>query len=412
VVEILELLIDRGFNADYRAEGENTVLMNACYQEDFTVVRFLIERGADPLLRSWEEETSFFMAASSGNLRLVELMLRSLDETDRLQDALNEIMFGGAQTSDGKMVQFALQQGADIGAKCPYGHTALMHAGISGNSDAVRLLLSEGVDLNSKADDGSTPLNLAARSGDLETLKLIIEAGGDPNDYAGSHVSALHEASTSGNPQSVELLLQAGIDVDLRNAEGRTPLMCACIAGKSAIAELLLDSGANVNASNDHGMTPLMFAAIHVRSEVLELLINRGANVNAKDHSGSTALMNACASDFGWLYEKCWTTETHTVHHQHHLLINTVNKLIDAGAEVACLDSHGFNALRNAWANRYWDVSALLIERTPKLDPNGSLARALLEEACALGYSPIIDALRKKGATILNESERIKKESE
>ena len=82
---------------------------------------------------------------------------------------------------DPRIVQRALDAGADVNAKDEYGYTPLhqmatMHRG---NEEICRLLLERGADPNARDDNGRTPLHWACLYNHTAIVRLLIEHGAD-----------------------------------------------------------------------------------------------------------------------------------------------------------------------------------------------------------------------------------------
>ena len=134
-------------------------------------------------------------------------------------------------------VQDALNNGADVNAKNPFGLTALMMASYCGYTngnyaEVVKLLLDKGADVNIKNDKGITALMEASSGGNAEKVKNS------------AFKIALTEAPSVGYVEVVKLLLAKGADVNLKNSKGETALMIAKDKGKTEIVGILERAGA------------------------------------------------------------------------------------------------------------------------------------------------------------------------
>ncbi|MDP3671355.1 MAG: ankyrin repeat domain-containing protein [Telluria sp.] len=74
-----------------------------------------------------------------------------------------------------------LERGADPNAADPVGRTALMYAGISGQTDTMELLIQRGARVNAKDREGVTPLHSAVMFGDPAAVRLLIDKGAELN---------------------------------------------------------------------------------------------------------------------------------------------------------------------------------------------------------------------------------------
>ena len=74
-----------------------------------------------------------------------------------------------------------LGRGADPNASDPLGRTALMYAGINGQTDTMEILIEKGAQINAQDKAGETPLHAAIVFGDPNAIRLLIDKGADVN---------------------------------------------------------------------------------------------------------------------------------------------------------------------------------------------------------------------------------------
>jgi ankyrin repeat protein len=94
----------------------------------------------------------------------------------------------------------------------------------------VATLIAAGADIHFAGTNGWTPLHMAAARGHAEKAKLLIGAGADVNQRKDidAHETPLLEAAFMGQPETVKLLLDCGADPSLRDKiSNRTPLEIA-----------------------------------------------------------------------------------------------------------------------------------------------------------------------------------------
>lgn len=209
-----------------------------------------------------------------------------------------------------------LDRGADPNASNGAGATALMWA--VHNLPATRMLLQHGADVHARSPRGENALTIAAgRSGAKAIVTLLLARGARPTG------AALVAAATASDPEVFQLLVRHGADVksvaprvltaamrakcescidlviDLVDRAGlNTTLLMLAPFGETRVLSALLARGANVNAvmanarSDIAGRTPLMLAAASdfVPVDAVRMLIAHGADANAKGPLGETAL--------------------------------------------------------------------------------------------------------------------------
>ena len=163
----------------------------------------------------------------------------------------------GVHQGDRDLIQFLLDQGADVNGAGVHGETALMTAASLGNLELVQLLLGQGARIETMSSDGDTALCLAA----------------------GSTQWVLGEADHSEQSQGVTRQTEAGLEQLRPTDENQV----------TAVVALLLEAGAQPNRTGCSA-TPLMEAARYGQLKLLALLLQRGAHPHLAAKDGQTAL--------------------------------------------------------------------------------------------------------------------------
>ena len=249
----------------------------------------LLERGADPFGTDERDRTPLYLAATHGQLDLLQALLaRGCDPN--------------ARDSSGRTPLFAaLEHGADA-------------------LPLVRALVAHGADAEAVDANGETPLGLALEH---PTLERWLDWSGWQRPRRPLRADDLILAAKQGHDIAVRRLLELGFAVNARDAQGATPLLHACGAGHRDVAATLVDAGADLSASASNGMTPLAAAVAARREALVALLLERGADVNQRLPGDATALMIAAVQGYPEIAEQ----------------------LLDAGADANAVDARGHSAL-------------------------------------------------------------------
>jgi len=144
-----------------------------------SMVRLLIEKGADINAKNNDEETPLHRAVWQSNLDVIRLLI---------------------------------EKGATVNAKGNGGRIPLHEAAFKGNPEVVRLLIEKGATVNAKDSEGKTPLYWAA-------------------------------TAINGIPDIIRLLIEKGADVNAKNNNGITPLYVAKVNKHIAVADYLRSKG-------------------------------------------------------------------------------------------------------------------------------------------------------------------------
>ncbi|CZR66869.1 uncharacterized protein PAC_16770 [Phialocephala subalpina] len=291
---LFSLLSDKGIN----------ILVEAVAWGDMTIVRRLIQRGAEMNEPGRESSTSddnnqcilpLTAAIRHGRWNVVEYLLSRGAEADNppeifLSETPLRLRFPGRRRISNR------------------GHVALLGAIKKRYRDMVEVILrSKIVDINkhprqfsdffvalglnktivfgsrcliqATGDPLQSPLQLAVDLEDIRITKLLLSHGADPNastnpGYA-IRDTPLQFAAENGHNDMVELLIEYGANVNHPAAEshGATTLQSAANKGYLGITSLLLEHGAEVDAPGapPHGWTAPEKAAAYGRIDMVQL---------------------------------------------------------------------------------------------------------------------------------------------
>jgi len=275
-----------------------------------------------------------------------------------------------AQKSDVKMVEFLLENKAEVNARDDNGFTPFMDAIRS--AGVMRLLLAHGADINALGRNGANTAfsqvienpgvagpgvlqllldngvnvtvsgpgcleGLALGRGDTEAMKLLVpyyahfqnsaarsllvkvlgEAMDNNRPKMASAIvssclsletSPLHKASATGDVAAVRSHLAAHPDtVNKRNDFGWTPLHLAAMANQPLVAEILLSNQANFDAQDELGHTALCWAAYLGYDKVVEVLLRHRANMNLVGGQLSTPVISDWNSPLDFAIQQGFT---------------------------------------------------------------------------------------------------------
>jgi len=252
------------------------------------------------LLHEYKADPNLMIAASSGNIGAVNLILQSVPKPDpnlRGKDECTALMFA-AQYGHEKVAETLLKAGSDVNLQNNEGCTALMLAVSFRHEKTVETLLEAGANTNLQDNAGYTALMFAAQDECEEMVEVLLKAGSDVNLKNNVGYTALMVAVQSGHEKVVKILLEAGSkagsDVNLKNNVGYTALIIAAQYGHVKVVEILLKEKPDVNLQSClEGYTALMLAAAKGHVKIVETLLKAGANTDLQDNKGNTVLILA-----------------------------------------------------------------------------------------------------------------------
>ena len=305
----------------------------AIQNENYSIVKLLLEHGADPNLISYcnvycSYETPVVSAARLQNMDLVELLLEhncqlENDRATCYREGKSALQWA-ASFGNIPMASLMVKQGADVNWIGPHFHTAIHHATIADKVEMVDWLLSSSAEVNINGD-GRTPLHLAAVRGNFAIVKLVadktkidlkdsfgfssfalacLRGHRDIVDYLYSACpnrddldleDSLRIASENGHINVMSFLLEKNANVNARSKTGETALSIACHGrhgqqDQLKAVQLLLENGAIINVIESRGYTPLTMALLREQNDIAALLIQHGASLDAVSPSSDSPL--------------------------------------------------------------------------------------------------------------------------
>lgn len=348
-IEGLGQLFDRGIPVDIFFYNEETPLIRAVYQKNIPLIRFLLERGANPLARDVNgrgvlTNISFSQddrQSTKDSLEIVTILLEkgvSVDAPSWKETAVTLLM-EACNSGSIEAVSFLLKNGANPALQDAYGKRALgWLSSVRPDSKKPVMtillrLLAAGVSLDSSGYDSPDFLINMANTGDAEALLYLLNqpvfsalfAKGTENDLPdlllssliaplhgspsnmravfsrlealGAHLSyGIDEGESylfkTKDPQVVIALLDQGLPINATDAFGRNLILDAVNRYTNdfhtpSYIRALARRGVSVNQGDNHGERPLMCAK---SVELANLLLELGADIRAHDQLGKTVL--------------------------------------------------------------------------------------------------------------------------
>ncbi|EGE00100.1 hypothetical protein TESG_07422 [Trichophyton tonsurans CBS 112818] len=245
-IRLVAELLKWGVSCNQSSQVFGTPLCIAASRGNMEMVNLLLKFRADPsyffrLHDRSNPRTPLQAAAFAGHEEIVDLLLQPnlgvQRSGDRFYRALVFAARGGHFNTFKQLVDAAAPQADPLfrWADC------LMAACESGSIYLVRFILYKGGDIECMRRF-ETPLIRVARKGYHDIARVLLEAGADP-DYDSQNHSAITMACRCGRLEVVRVLLQFGAYVDARFGSIRN----AAAGGHKDIIQLLLDHGAQVS---------------------------------------------------------------------------------------------------------------------------------------------------------------------
>ena len=190
-------------------------------------------------------QQDYIQAAKSGNLRAINIFLRTRVSTETNDEQGWTALTHAAACGHETVVAGLMRHNALVDCKDKNGYCPLHWAAFHGHFNIVKLLLSHHSDVNARSKLGWTPLMQAATQGHTVIANLLIDTGADVNLISDDHWTALHKASANGHTDVVKLLLEKGADARKQRHNGSTALSLSETGKHKAIVDILSAQSGN-----------------------------------------------------------------------------------------------------------------------------------------------------------------------
>ncbi|KAL8858999.1 MAG: hypothetical protein Q9178_004480 [Gyalolechia marmorata] len=247
-----------------------TTLHEAARRGYGSIVKLLVDEGADLTLKNHKGWTPLEDAAAARQASAVEVLL---ERHGVVRSPKVDILLKGAH------LRMAV-------SKQDY-------------SEAERLLGDPQIHINSSDQYGRTALHDAAEHGQIEIAKVLLERGASVNAkivrpqyelwrMGGGHaldffewacVTPLHYAATNGHVEIVRSLLNHGAKLNVRGPGGQTPFGLGVKFGRVSVVKLLIEHSGKASESDKLDARKYLKSAVFEGHEdVVRLLLENGAD--------------------------------------------------------------------------------------------------------------------------------------
>ena len=305
---IVKFLLEKGADPNLEGGWYSYPLHAACVSGHSEVVQWLLDYGAD-LFSSGKFSSAFDACAISGNedvaIRLLSarLQLTQNQYDDIIQQSayagfsqfivclrsLYGPQFGDFGSDPHRLVERAIIRGhirlvdnfLNDGQQNSIPENGLYTAALAGKDDMVLYLLQKGQSVEQEGPLG-TPLRAATLMGHISTVRVLIEQGVDLNRQSKAG-NAAEACAMRGYSAIMTMLIQHEIDVNLKGGLYGTPLQAAAYKGHLEVFQMLIRSGASVFATGR--FTNAFYAAVEGgHDNLVDVLLDFGYHFQPGEH--------------------------------------------------------------------------------------------------------------------------------
>ena len=248
-IDTVKALLDGGVDINYGDVDNTTGLVVAIMNKQYTLAKYLIDRGADPNIVDAGGRTALYAIVDMRNEDWSTLPNRPLEDPLPSLEVVKAVLARSTSIDTPLTRPLPGRSGMDAGdTTLNAGTTALMRAARAGDAEVMRLLLEKGANPKAVTRDGNNALLLAAgagyrdkntrgsETGALEAVKVAMGAGLELSGTNNRGENALHGAANRGADTIIQFLVDQGMDINALSKQGFTPLDIAL--GKAVVGQL------------------------------------------------------------------------------------------------------------------------------------------------------------------------------
>jgi uncharacterized protein len=303
--------VKRGIDINTVSVDKRTALMDACYEGEVEIARYLLAQGADVTPRSSSGLTCIdtaCMLREAGTLRNQKEIIALLKKHYVKSFSLHHYVALG----EFKQVKQVLTR-ENVNETHPYRDLTPLHVAVLNKQyHCAALLLYYGADLNKVDSSQQTPFEMACLEGHLPLVKLLWnkQALNRLNSPSGQHL--FYQVIKKGYETVAKQLVDYGANLTDKEAvimdhrpriehllakqppycdeEGNSLLHLALLHGKETLALWLIDKGGKSFVPNKKGEYPLPLAARQGCLQVVEALVKLKTPVESQEYTLSPLL--------------------------------------------------------------------------------------------------------------------------
>ena len=214
-------------------------LIKAVFAEDVQGAEEALIMGADPNVSlSVYGQSLLFAMTASGNLPMIEILVKYGAKIDALDIQRRTPIFLAAYNGHFSVVEFLVNQGASLDVRDVWKNTIMHFAAVGGLAEdisMIQFLVNQGLQTNTKNDLGEIPLHSATLFGSLSAVEFLVKQ----DDLAILQTDrlgrvALHRAAFRGDLSIVKAVLdldnvswpsEDGAPIEIARREGHTEVV-------------------------------------------------------------------------------------------------------------------------------------------------------------------------------------------
>ncbi|EPS45890.1 hypothetical protein H072_122 [Dactylellina haptotyla CBS 200.50] len=373
---IVRCLLDNGANPSLRDNLGQSAVFLASQAGHEEILVMLLERGADPTIRNAFMETPLIacLKLKAANNRIAKILvdkIRNLKACDGFEfdKALTEAVRNGNE----EMVVYLVGNFANFQENGYTGSTPLLVAAFEGHDSIFKYLLSKGATIDF-TPNGEGILEPDVQGTVNRIFNLASDLKGPTRDQrVREALLTLFPQSDLGLGFTTRQLYGNLLKFDFRGTDIRWHISTAAGAGDKRLVLKLLDEGVDINNTDIDGGTPLFYAILGAHDEMVDTLISGGAQLKFPNQFDQSLLSRTIAKT--------------------NYKMSIISTILENTCDIEAEDDTGCTALW--WAAYKGDESlvVLLLDHRANHKAASPFGISVLGAASENGHEPVVSLL-------------------
>ena len=225
--EIVKLFVEYGADPNLKSNNEDSpLLLLALKTEQYNIAKFLMEKGADVNIEFEPDLPISWKLCVEGEEDLLKIIIdNGLDLNHQRDKTGSSLLHTMINVSSIDLIGYIITEGIDLELKDKEQRTALSHAIFKRETEKALLLISNNADVNYTGHDGASIWIDIAYYLDNDAVKIADVAykhGAKINNTG--VLNGLEAAAYEGNYDLTKWLLEHGADPTIPNKDGYLPI--------------------------------------------------------------------------------------------------------------------------------------------------------------------------------------------
>ncbi|KAI9642513.1 hypothetical protein NHQ30_009318 [Ciborinia camelliae] len=305
--DVVQLLLDANADPNKKSDEIEYPIIQACGFADSCdeILKILLENGADANIGIGDDSyTDFTPIQAARTINQIDILVKYGADINQQTKARPSPLTYAVLRNREDMVTHLLNKGADTHQKHPNYSFPLSTASRRGSKTILQAFIGR-ANIDAMDEYYGSALHHAAIEGNLDAIETLLNAGANPNLTHWRKGSAFMAGMQYSFPVMTSLesevfdLLYKNTTNHAKNIMGQNAILFAARCSQWNFVERLIENGHDIRSIDGMGCNMLHYAAREGNARFVKRALDSGIDVNSLDSYGWSALHWAASSEYG-----------------------------------------------------------------------------------------------------------------